>query len=160
MRLLLCVLFCIVVVHAQLIQFQQPSAGKPLANGDTVLLSWTVVGQHAVNPPLTDHNYPSSLTLFYSWTKNSDPSSTIQIQASSGLSARPSANPANNMTHTSTWKLPNCRLFYRYPPDQYTFSFIAQPVYPSTRSNTTSPSVEPIQIKLFMQNNIAAFPKC
>lgn len=115
---------------------------------------------HTVNPPLTAHNYPSSLTLLYSWTKNSDPTSTIQIQASSGLSARPSANPARNMTYTSTWKLPNCRLFYRYPPDQYTFSFIAQPVYHSTRSNTTSPEVQPIQITVSMENNIAAFPKC
>jgi hypothetical protein len=47
MRLLLCVLFCLIVVHAQLIQFQQPNSGKLLANGDTVLLSWTIVGQHA-----------------------------------------------------------------------------------------------------------------
>ena len=119
-----------------------------------------VTNGHTVNPPLTAHNYPSSLTLFYSWTKNSDPASTIQIQASSGLSARPSANPARNMTYTSTWKMPNCRLFYRYPPDQYTFSFIAQPVYRSTHSTTTSPDVQPIQITVSMKNNIAAFPKC
>lgn len=47
MRLLFCVLFFLVVVHAQLIQFQQPNSGKELANGDTVLFSWTIVGQHA-----------------------------------------------------------------------------------------------------------------
>jgi hypothetical protein len=47
MRLLLSLLLYTVFVHAQLVQFQQPYSGQLLGNGDTVMLSWTIVGQQA-----------------------------------------------------------------------------------------------------------------
>ncbi|KAM3583755.1 hypothetical protein VKS41_003730 [Umbelopsis sp. WA50703] len=159
LRTIFTLLFYIAIAaRAQLVQFQQPANNQLVNNGDTVVLSWTVVGQSAVSPPLSNVNYPNSLTLYYSWAKKNDPTTKYQIQAIQSLSTMPSSDPSKNGTYTSYWKVPNCRLFYRYPPDQFAFSFVAQPVYTSQQVGSTP--LSPIQINLNMVNNINAFPKC
>ncbi|KAJ2964996.1 hypothetical protein NQZ79_g140 [Umbelopsis isabellina] len=179
LRTLFTLISCLAIaVPAQLVQFQLPTANQQVNNGDTVVLSWTVIGENAgngvsggftglfnsnlifllVSPPLSDSNYPNSLTLYYSWVKKTDPTTKYQIQAIQNLGTTPSSDPSKNQTYTSSWKVPNCRMFYRYPPDQFTFSFVALPVYASQQ--VSSMHLSPIQINLNMINNINTFPKC
>lgn len=51
----------------------------------------------------------------------------IQLTAARNLAT--DCNAIKNRDHLHSWKLPNCRFFKRYPPDQWTYSLIFQPNY-------------------------------
>ncbi|PHZ15754.1 uncharacterized protein RHIMIDRAFT_273416 [Rhizopus microsporus ATCC 52813] len=72
-------------------------------------------------------NNPNSLDIIFQWVSKNNMQHMIQLTAARNLAT--DCSGIKNRDHLHSWKLPNCRFFKRYPPDQWTYSLIFQPNY-------------------------------
>ncbi|CAO3701630.1 unnamed protein product [Rhizopus stolonifer] len=89
-------------------------------------------------------NYPSSLDVYFQWTSKNE-SQKIQLTATKSLVTDPYPGGIKDKSYEHIWRLPNCRFFKRYQPEQWTFSLLFQPVYENT---TAKPMTVPLTLSL------------
>ncbi|KAG1460659.1 hypothetical protein G6F55_004036 [Rhizopus delemar] len=98
-------------------------------------------------------NYPNALDVYFQWTAKNDSQHMIQFTAAKGLIT--DSVSTKDMVYDHVWRLPSCRFFKRYQPDQWNFNLLFQPIYAEPSNSTTNIPLGPQQSSMTMPINIS-----